>query len=163
VRWALALAGTSLLLIVAVAALSGGHSVSPDELARRCAASEPAWNGYQEDIKEIGAGPVARWRGGPVAAVFSGGVLRVEMLLEPPWSDWNAVLPLLLKTPEGQILREAGADRDGPRRTYNFALPHEPDMPLPPWVELQYPHNRKRLHLDGDGNWRAPAHTPGAP
>lgn len=143
-------------MLIGVACFSSGPAPSPEELVRRCAASQPAWNGYQEDIKEIGAGPVARWQGRPLALSVVGKTIRLTMALESPWADWEAALPLLLKTPEGQVFRNAGYEHQPEGCVYLFETTTDHTTILPPWVDIQYPHTRKRLHLDGVGHWRAP-------
>lgn len=138
-RYGIALACVLFLTLVFVFAQMNQRELAPEELARRCAASHPAWNGYQEDIKEIGAGPVAQWHGAPIQVSMAGGIARLGLALQTPWSEWDAALPLLVKTPEGLVFRNTSVERDGTVCTYVFVLSDDPASPLPPWLELQYP------------------------
>ena len=150
---ALILAGLFFLLLIAVFTLRNSSVLAPAELARRCAESRPAWNGYQEDIKEIGARPVARWHGWPSRLTLSGATVRLVFELEPPWDNWNAALPVLLKTPDGQTFRNEGFVRDGTTCIYTFQLLADSDVSRPPWLEIQYPHIKQRLYLNAEGAW----------
>lgn len=154
-RYVLAAGVTLFVVLVAVFAIINAQDLSPAELARRCDACAPAWTGYQEDIKAIGARPVAEWRGEPVSAQFTGGEARVTMALAPPWDSREAALPLLLKDPEGQIHRHATTEGAGAHRIYIFRDIASPGANAPPWLELQYPHTRRRLYLDASGHWNA--------
>ena len=152
-RSVLMVAGGGLLLLT-LFALFNRKEIDPAELARRCAENYPAWNGYQEDVKEIGARPVAQWHGHPSRLSFSAaGVVHLVFVLEPPWNAWSAALPVLLKTPEGQVFRNEGFVRDGTTCRYTFLLPSGSGTPRPPWLEIQYPHTKRRLYLDAQGVW----------
>ncbi|MCF6285408.1 MAG: hypothetical protein L3K26_09490 [Candidatus Hydrogenedentes bacterium] len=154
-RFALTLTGVLFLFLVAAFTLLNSRELASDELARRCAASRPAWNGYQEDVKEIGTRPVAQWRGHPTALTLSGGTVHLVFELGAPWDAWDAVLPVLLKTPEGQVLQNVRHERNGSSRTYVFFLSSASETPVPPWLEIQYPHTRQRLYLNAHGAWQA--------
>ncbi len=154
-RYIALLAGFIGLLFVVVAYLAGGQTLSPEELLRRCAASQPAWNGYQEDIKEIGAGPVAQWQGRPVSLRVAGKTVYLTVALEAPWAEWEAALPLLMKTPEGQVYRQVRYRHEAGECVYEFDALSTDVSTLPPWLDIQYPHTRKRLYLDGAGRWHA--------
>ena len=143
------------LALVGVFTVLNMRELPPEELTRRCDASNPAWNGYQEDIKEIGARPVARWHGEPVALEVLPDQVRLTLLLAPPWDTWDAALPLLVQDPEGQVHRNTRTERDGARRVYIFPPVASAPLSPPPWVEIQYPHTKRRIHLDVEGKWRA--------
>ena len=157
VRITLVLVGMLLLVAVVWVAAMSGSEIPPDELAQRCVASDPAWNGYQEDIKEIGARPVAQWHGAPIALRIDGVEVHVDMALESPWNRGPAALPILLKTPEGHVFRDSRWHREGEVCTYAFAVFPDTDTPMPPWLDIQYPHTKKRIHLDFQGQWQVPA------
>lgn len=154
-RYLALLTGGLGLLFVAVAWYSGGQSLPPGELVRRCEASQPAWNGYQEDIKEIGAGPVAQWQGQPLSLYITGKTVYLTVALEAPWADWDAAIPLLMRTPEGQVFRSVRYQQQAEGCVYEFDALTTDSSTLPPWLDIQYPHTRKRLHLDGGGHWKA--------
>lgn len=157
-------AAVAVLLIaalVAVIAAVNAQDPSPADLVLRCRASQPAWNGYQEDVKEIGARPVARWHGEPVSLTFKPGEVRLTMALSPPWDAWEAALPVLLKDPEGRVVRNDFDEREGALRVYVFKRPETAADPRPPWLEIQFPHTRQRLYLGTDGTWRRPADSSG--
>ena len=67
----------------------------------------------------------------------------------------QAALPLLLKDPEGHVYRNTDSARDDAGRVYHFPPIPGTDLSFPPWVELQYPHVKRRIHLDAQGRWRA--------
>jgi hypothetical protein len=146
-----------LVAVVAVLAAVNAQDPSPGVLAERCRACQPAWNGYQEDIKEIGARPVARWHGQPVSLSYLPGEVRLTMALQPPWDTAEAALPVLLKDPEGRVMRDDVNEISGSYRVYRFLRPASEKEPVPPWLEIQYPHTKQRLFLDVQGDWHAPA------
>ena len=138
------------------------RGVSPEELARRCAGARPAWQSYQEDLKgQIGAAPVAAWRGHPVEARFTDTEILVLFALEGKWVDYAAALPVLLRTPSGDVLTGVAEDKAGARRTYRFAM--EEDSGRAAWIQLRYPHASKRILPDAGGVWRRPQPAPAPP
>lgn len=142
-----------LAVTVGIIAMVKAQGVPEAELARRCAASVPAWNNYQEDIKgQVGAAPVAQWRGDPVWARHSGDRLEVAFALLPPWSEYACALPVLLRDPLGNDYRNVSASRRDGVRVYAFFLAEGARAGLP-WVEVHYPHHQLRLALDNDGQW----------
>lgn len=147
--------------LVSVIAAVNAQDPSPVDLALRCRASQPAWNGYQEDIKEIGARPVARWHGEPVSLTFKPGEVRLTMALSSPWDAWEAALPVLLMDPEGRVMRNDSDQREGSLRVYVFNRPETAGDPQPPWLEIQFPHTRRRLYLDAEGEWRGKSDSDG--
>lgn len=156
-RVAAAIAVLLLAALIAVIAVVNAQDPDPAVLAERCRASQPAWNGYQEDIKEIGARPVARWHGEPLSLAVAPGEVRLVFKLASPWDAWECALPVLLKDPEGRIARNDSDEREGPQRTYIFKRPEASAEPTPPWMEIQYPHVKQRLYLDAKGEWHATA------
>lgn len=152
-----AAAAGAVLFVAAVLffTLLNARPIAQEDLFARCAASQPAWNGYQEDIKEIGARPVAQWHGAPLSLEVSAGEVRLIMSLDPPWDAWEAALPLLIRDPEGHVHRDRATTREGAQRVYHFPPIVENSDPLPPWIEIQYPHTKRRLFLDAAGAWHA--------
>lgn len=155
-RTAVLIAALLFLALVALVATFTSTDLSDAELVKRCQASQPAWNGYQEDIKEIGARPVARWHGRPVTLAAKAGEVRLTMALAPPWDAFEAAIPILLKDPEGRVTRNDADEMDGANRIYIFNRKESADEPAPPWLEIQYPHTKQRLFLDASGEWHAP-------
>jgi len=141
--------------LVLLFTIINSHELTSEELIRRCILSDPAWNGYQEDIKEIGARPVAQWHGEPVALEVLQDGVRLTMRLEAPWDGWEAALPVLLKDPEEHVHRDVRSERDGNLRIYHFSAIPGAGTSAPPWLEIQYPHTKRRIHLDPSGHWQA--------
>ncbi len=158
-RIAALLAALLFFALVAVVATVTSTDLSDAELLKRCRASQPAWNGYQEDIKEIGARQVARWHGKPVALNVSPDAVRLSMAVSPPWDAFEAAIPVLLKDPEGRVARDDGDEREGTLRVYRFDRPAAAGEPVPPWIEIQYPHTKQRIFLDSKGAWQSPETT----
>ncbi len=159
-RYVLTFFGLAFFLLVAVIATTTQQEISPDALLQRCEVSQPAWNGYQEDIKEIGAGPVAQWHGYPTDLRVSGNTVHLTFHLEAPWRDWEAALPILIENPEGHVIQTERNERQGEARVYVATLPPEDSVTSPPWLEIQYPHTRERIFLDETGAWtRSPEST----
>jgi len=152
-RLALVCVVVSLAAVVAVLAYVNTGGIAPAELERRCAAIRPAWQSYQEDIKAIGAGPVAAWRGEPVRLEWQGAVIRLTFRLSDPWSGYSAMLPILLRDPLGREYCSVSGQREGGLRTYTFELETASAGSSLPWVEIQYPHTARRLPLDSHGVW----------
>jgi len=149
-------AGCAFLALVAITAYMNSGDLSPEELARRCADSFPAWQSYQEDIKaQIGARPVAEWKGRPTGVLQDGRHVRVTFLLTEPWNGRGAVLPVLLRDPLGVVYRNVGFESRGSERIYLFELTETSAVSRLPWIELQFPHSEMRLPLDVRGAWRA--------
>lgn len=155
-RIAVLIAALLFLVLVAVVATVTSTDLSDAELVKRCQASQPAWNGYQEDVKEIGARPVARWHGRPLALSVKSGEVRLTMALEAPWDAFEAAIPILLKDPEGRVARNDADEMDGANRIYIFTRKDSADEPAPPWLEIHYPHTKQRLFLNAGGEWHAP-------
>lgn len=133
------------------------REITPEQLAVRTATSRPEWANYDEDIKaQIGARPVAEWRGRPVSARLEGPEFQVTFELAGPWAERGAALPVLLRHPLGAIYRSEDAARDGARVTYFFTIPHNDDEGPLPWVEIKCPHREHRLTLSASGLWAAP-------
>lgn len=149
-------AGGAFLALVALTAYMNSGDLSPEELARRCADSFPAWQSYQEDIKaQVGARPVAEWKGRPTGVKQAGREIRVTFLLSVPWSGRPAVLPILMRDPLGVVYRNIGAESRAAERIYLFELAETSVVSLLPWIELQFPHSEVRLPLDPQGEWRS--------
>lgn len=154
IKFAAAILGVFALAVGMTAWLKAA-ATDPDALARRCAAAAPEWQRYQEDIKALGAGPVAQWHGSPVSATVSPAGADVVFELSPPWSDYEAALPILLRTPDGTVHQYASSTLENGRRTYHYdCFPEDPGAALP-WIEIHYPHTERRLVLDPSGRWTA--------
>jgi len=149
-------AGGAFLALVALTAYMNSGELSPEELARRCSDSFPAWQSYQEDIKaQIGARPVAEWEGRPTGVIQEGRQVRVTFLLSEPWKGRQAALPVLLRDPLGVVYRNLGAESRGAERVYLFELTETSAVSPLPWLELQFPRGERRLPLDPRGEWQA--------
>jgi hypothetical protein len=151
------LGGTFVVLLLLVTAFYRLGKVDPATLARRCAENTPAWNSYSEDIKAIGAGPIARWRGTPVRLDVLTHDYELWLTVAPPWPGWGAGPPILLKTPEGTVLRHGSHTYEGNRARYLFPRQGGANDNVPPWLEVRYPHGQQRLYLDDGGRWTAEA------
>jgi len=143
--------------LVAVLTYVNGQGVPAEELSRRCGESRPEWSSYQEDIKgQVGAAPVAAWKGEPVRVELTGRQLRITFRLSSPWSGYDAALPVLVRDPLGNVSRNVSGERlDDGLRGYGFTLPGEPDAAQIPWLELRYPHTERRIPLDERGMWQS--------
>lgn len=149
------LAVSLFLVLVGFVAYVNSRQISEAELAQRCAASRPEWQNYQEDIKaQIGARPVAQWKGDPIAARQSGNKVYLTFRLEGPWARYDLVLPILLRDPLGKTYRSITAEYRGPERTYLFDLSPDAAASVLPWVEVRYPHTETRLSLNPQGQWK---------
>jgi len=139
--------------LVALVAYVKAQGIPPAELARRCAACRPTWQSYEEEIKTIGAAPVAAWQGEPVHLERTRGAVRLRFRLSGPWIDYEAALPVLLRDPLGSVYCSAVAEGSGAERTYVFELSKASATVALPWIEVRYPHTETRLPLDAAGNW----------
>jgi len=131
-------------------------TVPPDELARRCAASRPTWQDYEENIKaQIGATPAAEWAGTLHNVSRQGRFVRITWRLAPPWNERRVAIPMLLKEPRGAIVLNREVEWRGGSPVYVFQLPEGMDDAPLPWIEIKYPHGEQRLVLYDDGSWAA--------
>jgi hypothetical protein len=152
---ALVLGGFFFVCLIAAMAWVNATGISEEELAQRCETSVPHWDNYQEDIKgQVGARPVALWKGRPLSAQVSPGRVEVRFEIAGDWAAREASVPLLLKDPGGAILVGRGKGDGMGSATYVFELPESETLSVP-WVEVQYPHHRERLPLDAKGHWQA--------
>ena len=157
-RRVLLLIGVAALAVAVLVAISstGTRAPSPEELARRVAACRVTWPNYPEDIKrQVGATPVARWRGEPESVDCAEGVIRVAFHIEGPWALRSVALPILLRGPWGSARQNREAACTGATVAYTFDVPEGDQESAPPWVEVKYPGAEKRLVLSADGSWRA--------
>ncbi len=159
-RWAVAAVLLGLFAGVAMIARMGERQADPAELAKRCAESRPAWASYQEDIKgQVGAPPVARWRGRLVEVCQESGAITVTFLLESPWAEYEADMPVLLRDPMGHEHRQDQVKREGGTRRYIFHLDAQSGVSQLPWVEIHFPHTERRIALGTGGHWKDIAAT----
>lgn len=148
-----AAAGAVFLFFVAFFAALSSVEATPEEIARRCREARPVWQNYQEDIKgQIGARAAASWHGEPVRLEVRDGTARLTMRIHGPWADYPLGIPILLRDPQGGTHSSIDAGPPGPERTYHFSLP---GATPPPWIEIHYPHNERRLPLSPEGTWQA--------
>ena len=132
---------------------STSYDITPEELQERVLLSKPVWTNYNEDIKgQIGSTPVARWKGQPVRAFIGEEQVEVIFELEGLWSSTDVNLPILAREPLGDVLVPLKSHREGQEVTYIFPLKPEVTKSSA-WLEIQYPHNIKRLVFDSSGNW----------
>ncbi len=132
---------------------STSYDITPEELQERVLLSKPVWTNYNEDIKgQIGSTPVARWKGQPVRAFIGEEQVEVIFELEGLWSSTDVNLPILAREPLGDVLVPLKSHREGQEVTYIFPLKQEVTKSSA-WLEIQYPHNIKRLVFDSTGNW----------
>jgi len=144
-------AATLGFLITFYAAVNSA-GVDPVEIAQRCATARPVWQNYQEDVKgQVGASATATWHGQPIRFELDGSTARLTMRLEGPWVDYPCAMPILLRDPLGHTAQNEEATGPGAERVYTFHLPAATN---PPWVEIHFPHQERRLPLTG-GQWRA--------
>jgi len=132
----------------------GAHETTPAELEKRCAESDPAWISYQEDIKgQVGAQPVARWRGALQEVRQESDTVTVTFQLEAPWDEYRAAVPVLLRDPMGREHRQDRVVREDGLRRYIFRLDAQSGASLLPWVDIHFPHTERRVALDAMGHW----------
>ena len=146
----LAVAGVMVLVLL----LTGRGPISGEELARRVAECEPSWSNYDEDLKaQIGAAPVAEWKGEVAWARWEAGELRVAFLVRGAWAGRDIAIPVLLKLPNGETRRNADAAREDGKLVYRFTT--SLDTP-PQWVGVRYPFSgARRIVLSEDGRWES--------
>jgi hypothetical protein len=149
-RLAWAVAGL-IALITAYVALLPAPVLTPDVIAARARAAQPAWGRYDEDVKGlVGAAPVATWHGTPrwVRADASG--LSLAFAIDGAWRDYAAPMPILARDPFGaEHLCNAGHWEDG---VFVYHLPALAGS-APPWLELRFPRMQTRVQLDAAGYW----------
>ncbi len=132
-----------------------GTATLPEDLEARVQAAEPRWENYDEDLKGmIGAAAVALWAGEVRSAVHAGAVVEVELDVAPPWTEQAASIPLLLRTPSGDVVRAVAERSTGPHRTYRFPLEDAAAPGQLSWVQVRLPGAERRLPLDSAGTWR---------
>lgn len=132
---------------------STSYDITSEELQKRVLLSKPVWTNYNEDIKgQIGSTPVARWKGQPLRASIGEEQVEVIFVLEGLWSSTDVNLPILAREPLGDVLVPLKSHREGQKVTYIFSLKPEVTKSSA-WLEIQYPHNIKRLVFDSSGNW----------
>ncbi len=146
---------------LALVARMGAHKADPVELVKRCDESHPAWVSYQEDIKgQVGARPVALWRGRLAEVRQEAGFVTVTFQLEQPWADYEAAVPVLLRDPMGHDYRQDKVEREESLRRYVFHLNAESGTSALPWVEIHFPHTERRIALGSAGRWKDQPVTP---
>lgn len=144
--------------IVAIVAVALGYlsiqtpneGLSIPDLQDKVIKSRPEWANYHEDLKEhLGTSPVALWIGEPVKARIDGKVLLIDFDVTGDWQDIEVYLPILIRDHLGNVvLNSAASELDGVVR-YEFTITD----PYTPWVEVQYPHQIRRIVFDRDHTW----------
>lgn len=130
--------------------------IDVDKLRQRIDQSQPTWQSYQEDIKgQVGATPVAQWKGRPVETRHEGATVSVLFAIESPWADYGVAVPILLRDPMGGVYRNASATHAAGVTTYVFELREDSGRSSLPWLEIKYPHHEQRLALNPEGQWSA--------
>ena len=76
------------LLLVGLFTFVNMQGFPEEELIRRCEASHPTWNDYQEQIKAIHAPSVAIWEGELVYAVLNED-LELHFRLKGFWAEMS--------------------------------------------------------------------------
>ena len=154
-RWAVTVALTAALAAgMVVIARMGAYQADPNELTKRCADSHPVWVSYQEDIKgQVGAQSVALWRGRLAEVRQESGSITVTFQLDPPWVDYEAAVPVLLRDPMGHEYRQDAVEREGGARRYLFHLDTQTGASTLPWVDVHFPHTERRIALGAEGRW----------
>ena len=126
-------------------------TLDASELQQRCAEAQPAWDDYDEDLKaQIGATPVALWEGTPLQAWQTAAGVEVSFRLSGPWGEVAALLPVLLRTPEGEVYQSRPGASSGVDRVYFFSMQKSAEVMLP-WVDLRFPREERRLYLRTPG------------
>lgn len=152
-RIALGICAAIAVFYIAFYAAVNQVEISTTDLAERCAKSHLQWLSYQEDIKgQIGAQAAAAWKGNPVRAALKGREATVTFAVSGPWTEYPCGIPVLLRDPLGNVFQSSSVSGPGAERTYTFTLPSE--FP-PPWIEIHYPHQERRLPLSPTGEWTA--------
>jgi hypothetical protein len=154
------IAGVLVVGLVIIWAVRSPGNPSVEELARRVAACHPTWQNYQEDIKgQIGAAPVAQWRGTLIETRCENTLVSVTFQLSGPWAQRDITIPILVREPSGNWFEGTQTHRQAARATYTCQLPEDTaNLPFP-WLEIRYPHGEKRVVLSSQGHWKA-APTP---
>ena len=141
------------LLLVGLFTFVNMQGFPEEELIRRCEASHPTWNDYQEQIKAIHAPSVAIWEGELVYAVLNED-LELHFRLKGFWAESKAAIPVLVRLPDGRehemiTLREAASSEI--RYVYR---PEKAFTTTYPWIEIHYPHTQQRINFDSGGEWQ---------
>lgn len=147
----------SLIVIGGILVFAAPAAVPEHVLAERIQRANPRWSDYDEDVKgQLGARPVAEWRGRPIRAeAHLNGQIHVTFHIEGPWAGRTVAIPVLLRHPYGNVLNATETHVEQDEVTYSFRLP-APTGDRPKWVEVRYPHGTRRIVLDADGHWNAP-------
>ena len=150
-----AAAALAFLALLSAPSCSGPDDQVPDpELARLVQRARPVWANYGEDLKaQLGATPVARWSGKPVAAQIDGNRCSLSFEIDDPWRNYPFGIPVLVRDPLGKVHRSksyAGG-------TYEFTLDGFAPGAVIPWIEFRFPpYEERRIAFDAAGSWREP-------
>ncbi len=138
--------------IVLLMFLMAKRPIPEEELARRVAQSAPSWNNYDEDLKaQLGAAPVAEWKGDILGIRWDGATLKVRFSLRGDWAERDIAIPVLIRLPDGETSMNQTASREGREVVYSF--PAQLESP-PQWVIVRYPfYGERRIVLSEEGTW----------
>ena len=150
-------AGILLFLLLLVTGKSEAPGVDEVDLARLVGRARVVWEDYGEDIKAaVGATPATQWRGAPAEVRLGDGAIDVVFELSGQWASYDFGMPILLRTPEEQVLVPSKYVRNDAGGVYTFRYTGSPNAVSTPWVELRYPPNEeRRIVFDSTGVWRA--------
>lgn len=153
-RFFIASVSVCFLLLVGLFTFVNMQGIPQAELVQRCEESRPTWNDYQEHIKAIHAGSVAKWSGELQYVEYGPALVEVHFLLAGYWAETRAVIPILVRTPGAKTYRLIEhLERQGNLLVYVYpATTHMPSSY--PWLEVHYPHTQQRVNLDANGVWR---------
>lgn len=151
---------TRRLLIAASALLAALAACNPplseSDLAARIQKSNPQWQSYQEDVKaQIGAAPVAEWKGEPVKALQENSAISLTFQMLGPWASRDAAIPILIRDPLGNVHQNSTATRQDSLVVYEFKLESGGSASPFPWIEVKFPNGDKRIVFDEKGAWSA--------
>lgn len=157
-RWyiGVALLAFSAVMLWGILTTEAPQEISAAELAGRVLRSQPDWADYQEDLKgQLGATPVARWKGRPLRARVDGAEVSIVFEVSGVWAEYDFALPVLIKDHLGKSYRNRSARRANSEVEYLFQLTGHTEGTRLPWVEVAYPHHLERLAFSQEGAWAA--------
>ena len=143
-----------ILLIGTIMALQQPVEEIPiDEVRTRIESSQPEWANYLEDLKaQVGSSPVAKWRGTITQGQASEGTVTLEFTTQGYWNEHEIIIPMLIRDNLGYVTQQTKARYQGETLTYTFTLQQQSP---PPWIEVRFPHNSRRIAFGNEGRWTA--------
>lgn len=122
--------------------------INETELAALAGKAHPVWTNYQEDIKaQIGATPVAQWRGTPRHAWKDAEGIHVQFDIEGAWKKRACVIPILIRDNGGtEYLSPKGVVEQG---TVTYTFPSASlNSVFANTIEIKYPNEERQLVLE---------------